>query len=510
LKQANRNGVDDPLVRMQGIVKRFPGLVANDCVDLDIRGGEILALLGENGAGKTTLMNVLYGMLRADEGTIELEGEELDVRSPRDALGAGIGMVHQHFCLVEDMTVAENVALGLSPGNPGRWQVGEITGRLEQLAELHGLGVDPGALVSDLSVGERQRLEILKALYRGARVLILDEPSAVLTAEEWRALAEALRSLAAQGRGIVLITHKLDEILHVADRCTVMRHGRVVGTVAVADADKAQLARLMVGRDVDLRIPYEPSEPGAEVLSVEGLSLEEDGRRLLDDVDLTIRAGETFGIAGVEGNGQWPLVQLLTGLRQPSSGSISVGGRRVERMDPAAFTAVGGGLIPEDRHRTAVAEDLSLSDNLIMKEISTRPLSRHGVFDRGATEDRARQLVEGYDIRTPGISVLMRQLSGGNQQKAVLARELVREPVLLIAAQPTRGLDVGAMQFVYEQLSAHRRRGGATLLISAELDEVLSLSDRVGVMVKGSIVATLSHEQTDRETIGRLMTGVAA
>ena len=495
---------------MRGIVKRFPGLVANDSVDLEIRGGEVLALLGENGAGKTTLMNVLYGMLRADGGTIELKGDELDVRGPRDALTAGIGMVHQHFCLVENMTVAENVALGLSPGSPGRWRVGEISRRLDELAEQHGLRVDPAAVVADLSVGERQRLEILKALYRGARVLILDEPSAVLTTEEWKALAEALRSLAAQGRGIVLITHKLDEIIHVADRCTVMRHGRVVGTVAVADADKSRLARLMVGRDVDLRVPYEPSTPGEDVLVASGLSLREQGRSLLDGVDLTIRAGETFGIAGVEGNGQWPLVQLLTGLREPSAGSIEIGGRRIERMDPACFTAVGGGLIPEDRHRTAVAEDLSLADNLVMKEISTRPLSRHGVFDRSATNARAQQLVDGYDIRTPGISVLMRQLSGGNQQKAVLARELSREPVLLIAAQPTRGLDVGAMQFVYEQLTAHRRRGGATLLISAELDEVLSLSDRVGVMVKGAIVATLSRQDADRDTVGRLMTGATA
>jgi simple sugar transport system ATP-binding protein len=505
------NGVDDPLIRMQGIVKRFPGLLANDAVDLEVRGGEILALLGENGAGKTTLMNILYGMLGADAGTIEMEGSPLAVRSPRDAIDAGIAMVHQHFRLVEDMTVAENVALGLSPASPGRWDQKEISGRLEELAKLHGLDVHPGAVVEELSVGERQRVEILKALYRGARVLILDEPSAVLTAPEWLALAAALRSLAAQGRGIVLITHKLDEILQVATRCTVMRRGSVVGTVAIGDADKAKLARMMVGRDVDLRVPYVASKPGEEVLAVEGLSLvDPDGRQLLDEIDLSIRAGETFGIAGVEGNGQWPLVQVLTGLQEPTSGTIRIGGRAYEHLDPRAFTEAGGGLIPEDRHRTAVAEDLSLLDNLIMKEASMPPLSRHGILDRGATSRRAEQLVEDYDIRTPGTGVLMRQLSGGNQQKAVLARELRREPILLIAGQPTRGLDVGAMQFVYEQLIAHRKRGGAILLISAELDEVLSLSDRVGVMVKGSLVATLDRADAGRDAVGQLMTGATA
>jgi simple sugar transport system ATP-binding protein len=509
LDRDNRAG--DPLLSMQGIVKRFPGLLANDAVDLEVDGGEILALLGENGAGKTTLMNVLFGMLRADAGTIEFEGRPLDVRSPRDALDAGIGMVHQHFRLIENMTVAENVALGINPTSPARWRIGEISGRLEELADEHGLHVDPSALVEDLSVGERQRLEILKALYRGARVLILDEPSAVLTAQEWLALAAALRSLADQGKAIVLITHKLDEILQVATRCTVMRRGRVIGTVDVAAADKAKLARMMVGRDVDLRVPYVPSEPGDVVLEASGLRLTgPGGRELLHDVDITIRAGETVGIAGVEGNGQWPLVQVLVGLEQPTAGSIAIAGRQYEHLDPGTFTEAGGGLIPEDRHRTAVAEDLSLLDNLIMKEVSRPPLSHHGILDRGAGAGRAEGLVEEYDIRTPGTAVLMRQLSGGNQQKAVLARELSRDPILLIAAQPTRGLDVGAMQFVYATLAEHRKRGGATLLISAELDEVLSLSDRVAVMVKGAFVANLEREDVSRETVGMLMTGASA
>jgi ABC-type uncharacterized transport system ATPase subunit len=496
-----------PLVGMAGIVKRFPGVTANDGADLAVARGEIHGLLGENGAGKSTLMNVLYGLHRPDEGVIELDGRPIELGSPHEALEHGIGMVHQHFMLVPDMTVTENVALGFHPGRVRRARLREVARRLAELSQRYGLAVDTGALVSELSVGEQQRLEIIKLLYRGADLLILDEPTAVLTPPEWSQLAQVLRQLTEQGTSIILITHKLDEIFHAADRCTVLRDGRMVGVVDVRDSDKATLARLMVGRDVQLRVERAHLKPGAVVLAASDVSCESGGHGALHDVTLEVREREVLGIAGVDGNGQRELVEVLTGLREPTSGRIRVGEKEFTRLAVPDFMAAGGAVIPEDRHRDGVAAGLSLTDNLIMKDIAGPPLARRGILDLGAAAEHCRKLVSDYDIRTNTLRVRLRQLSGGNQQKAILARELCRNPKLLVAAQPTRGLDVGAMAFVYDQIARHKASGGATLLISAELDEILSLSDRIAVIFEGRIIATVDADEAEPERLGLLMAG---
>jgi simple sugar transport system ATP-binding protein len=493
---------------MQGITKRFPGVVANRNVTFEAAGGEIHGLLGENGAGKTTLMRILYGLLQPDEGVIEIGGREVTIGSPRAALALGIGMVHQHFMLVSGMTVAENVALGLREPRSPFAPLKEVSRRTDELARDFGFSLRSNDRVDELSVGQRQQVEILKLLYRGARILALDEPTAALTPSEWDRLAQVLRSLVDAGSLVVFITHKLDELLGVADRCTVLRDGEVVGRVAVAETSKAALAHLMVGRPVSLRVERQPLEPGAPLLEARALSLlDHDGRRLLDEIDFVVHEREILGIAGVDGNGQRELVEVVTGLRRPTSGDVRVNGRCMRGARPADFTTAGGGVIPEDRHRTGLALDLTIWENLIMKEAQFEPFSRHGLLATGAARDRARELMLGYDIRAPGPDVLMRQLSGGNQQKTVLARELSRKPRVLIAAHPSRGLDVGATEFVYQEILAHRAAGGATLLISNELDEILSLSDRIAVIVGGRFVQTVLTEEIDLETLGLLMAG---
>jgi ABC-type uncharacterized transport system ATPase subunit len=496
-----------PLLRMSGIVKRFPGVTANDGAELSVERGEIHALLGENGAGKTTLMNVLYGIQQPDEGVIELGGRGVTLSSPRDALEHGIGMVHQHFMLVPDMTVTENVALGLQPGIIRRSELAQVRTRISAISEQFGLVVDPDAVVEDLSVGEQQRLEILKLLYRGAELLILDEPTAALTPPEWLQLAEVLRSLTAEGKAIVLITHKLDEVFHAADRCTVLRDGRTVGVVQVDASDKPSLARLMVGREVQLRTERQLLKPGSVVLAVRELTCESGGRGALRGVSLEVREREVLGVAGVDGNGQRELVEVLTGLRPSTGGQVEICGRQVQRLTPAAFMRAGGAVIPEDRHRDGAAAGLSVLDNLMMKDFDRPPFARRGVLDLGAAREHCLHLVEAYGIRTSGLDVRMRQLSGGNQQKSIVARELHRRPRLLIAAQPTRGLDVGAMEFVYKQIARHKAGGGGTLLISAELDEILSLSDRIAVIYEGRILATVAAEVAEPEVLGMLMAG---
>jgi simple sugar transport system ATP-binding protein len=503
-------GGSRPVLAMRGITKRFPNVLANDGIDIDVYPGEVLGLLGENGAGKSTLMNILYGLVEPDEGLIERRGRPVRLRSPSDALAQGIGMVHQHFMLVPDMTVAENVALGRRGHRGPLVDIATTAAQVRELARQHGLDVDPDTVVEDLTVGARQRVEILKLLHRGAEILVLDEPTSVLTSQEWSYLAAVLASLVAEGRSVIFITHKLDELLGIADRCTVLRDGRVIDTVAVKTTSKATLARMMVGRDVVLRYDVAPADPGRAVLEVERLCLDGPSGRLLDELSFTVRAGEILGVAGVDGNGQNPLVEVLSGVRPPSSGIVRIDGKVTGEGRRRADRSVAAGVITDDRHGSGVALALSVRDNLLMKQFRSRAFSRRGVLRLDAMRRKARELIAAYDIRTPGQNVAIRQLSGGNQQKVVLARELHTNPVVLVAAQPTRGLDVGAMEYVYRELLEHRRRGAGILLISAELDEILALSDRIAVMFKGRFPAVLDPGEATPEMLGLLMAGESA
>jgi simple sugar transport system ATP-binding protein len=495
-----------PALRLEGITKRFPGVLANDAVSFDVRKGEILGLLGENGAGKTTLMKIVYGLYQPDEGRISVDGREVSIRSPQHAVELGIGMVHQHFMLVPDMTAAENIAMAPSR-LPGLARLADVESELEELCRKFGLEVEPRSTIDDLRLGARQRVEIIKLLYRGAELLILDEPTAALTPPEWHDLSLFLRSLADQGKAVIFITHKLDELFGLVDRCTVLRDGRVVGTVPIAETDKPSLARMMVGREVTLRVERPVLEPGEVVLDVDELTLVEDGRPLVDGVSFEVREREVFGIAGVGGNGQNELVELLVGLRPATGGEIRIAGKRLEHPSPKMFIEAGGAVIPEDRHHEGVALELSLLDNLLIKEYRNPSFARRGLLDLEHAREHGQRLVTEYDVRTPGIGVLMRQLSGGNQQRAVLARELGRDPRLVIAAQPTRGLDVGAMEFVYQRLNERKTAGAAILLISFELDEIFSMCDRFAVIVGGRFLRVLDAGSADPETVGMLMGG---
>jgi simple sugar transport system ATP-binding protein len=455
-------------------------------------------------------MNVLYGLLQPDDGRIEIDGQTVEIRSPRAAVQLGIGMVHQHFMLVPDMTVTENVALGLRSSRPPLSRLGEVSDRVAELSKRFRLDVRPNDRIQELSVGMQQRVEILKLLYRGAQLLVLDEPTSVLTPPEWHELSAVLRSLVSEGKAAIFITHKLDELLTVADRCTVLRDGAVVGTVAVEGSDKPTLARMMVGREVVLRVERPILEPAKPLLEVRDLSLEDErGQFLLRGLNFEVREREVLGVAGVDGNGQSELVEVLTGLREPTGGQIFMDGHAVPGLTPREFARRLAAVIPEDRHRAALALDLTVTENLMMRDFDSAAFSRQGILDLGAMRESCEELVREYDIRTPSVAVLMRQLSGGNQQKTVLARELHRSPRLLIACQPTRGLDVGAMEYVYGRLLSHKRSGGATLLISTELDEILSLSDRIAVLVGGRLLRILDRDEADPEVLGLLMAGEA-
>jgi simple sugar transport system ATP-binding protein len=489
-----------PVLTLRGITKRFPGVVAADGIDLDVHAGEIVGLLGENGAGKTTLMNMVFGMVRPDAGEVIVDGRAAQIEGPRDALELGIGMVHQHFKLVARMTVAENLALGR--GGPTALHLGRVRERIEQLSTRFRLGVGPDDAVAELSVGQQQRVEILKLLLRDVRLLILDEPTAVLTPQEWEQLAEILRELAAAGRAVVFITHKLDELLDVTDRVVVLRDGANVGQIATADADRETLARMMVGRDVVLRVERARVEPGPVALELRDVTVGGTSRPALDGVSLQVRRGEVLGIAGVDGNGQRELVELLCRLRRPDDGAVLVDGRDL-LDDPSADEAVS--VIPEDRHRTATALQLPVLENLLMRDLGRAPWFRRGMVRRRAVQRHALELLAEYDVRVPGPGVAMRQLSGGNQQKVVLARELQRRPQVIVASQPTRGLDVGAMEFVYRCLQDHKRRGAAILLVSSELNEVLSLSDRIAVLAGGRLSEPQGADDVDVRGLGLLM-----
>ncbi len=608
----------DIVLEVQGVTKRFPGVLANDDVSLTLHKGEILALLGENGAGKSTLMNIIYGLYHADSGTVKLRGQEVHFVSPREAIHSGIGMVHQHFQLIPVMTVAENVVLGEEVTSGAFLDMDQATRRVRDLSEQYGLAVDPDALIEDLPVGAQQRVEIVKALYRDASILILDEPTAVLTPQEVQDLFKVMRDLAARGVSIIFITHKLKEVLAIAHRIVVMRGGAVVGTATPAESTPESLAAMMVGREVLLRVKKSPASPEEGVLRVDGLSAYDDRHHLaLDDVTLEVRSGEILGVAGVQGNGQTELVEVLTGLRSSSAGTITIDEADLTNVSPRQVTASGTGHVPEDRHRYGMVDEYTVSENLVLNSYYAPPysappslkslpvvgagfvlvalatfgaiglawqliweaalwplvLNLFGVADVEAAsraemngpllislvvlvvmvlvvgyiairlaalimsrlrpvvapalkgldgsggglvldhvqvDEYAAGLVQQFDIRTPTVATSGGSLSGGNQQKMVVAREFGRRPRLLIAAQPTRGIDVGSIEFIHQQIVTQRDAGAAVLLVSAELDEITALSDRIAVMYKGQIVATVDAASVTREQLGLLMAGAPA
>jgi simple sugar transport system ATP-binding protein len=496
-------------LRTKGITKRFPGVLANDQVDFDLRKGEIHALLGENGAGKTTLMNIIYGLYQADAGEIFLDSRQVDIRTSKDAIAQGIGMVHQHFMLIPVFTVAENIMLGAETVRRLALDQRGVAAQVRKVSHQYGLDVDPDAYVKDLPVGVQQRVEIVKALYRKADILILDEPTAVLTPQEANDLFRIMRELASRGASIIFITHKLKEVLAVADRITVMRDGQVVGTVTPQETNEPQLAAMMVGREVILKVEKGPAQPGEEVLRVESLHVFDDrGVEAVRGMSFSVRAGEVLGVAGVQGNGQTELVEALTGLRQPHSGAVTMMEHDVMGKPPRPIIETGVAHIPEDRQRHGLVLPFPVTDNLILCTYYLSPFARGGVLNHEAIDENGRQLVREFDVRTPSPYVPVSKLSGGNQQKVIVARELSRPIKLLIANQPTRGLDVGSIEYIHEEIVRMRDAGCGVLLVSAELDEIMALSDRIVVMYQGQIMDTLPADQATKEQLGLLMAGV--
>jgi simple sugar transport system ATP-binding protein len=498
---------ESPLLELKGITKRFPGVVANDHVDFELAKGEVHALLGENGAGKSTLMNILYGLYHPDEGEIRLNGQALQIDSPRAAIDAGIGMVHQHFMLIPVMSVAENIVLAMEPRRGPFLDHATANERVRDISQRFGLAVRPEARIESISVGMQQRVEILKALYRGAEILILDEPTAVLTPQEAEELFTILRSLQAEGKSIIFISHKLGEVLAIADRITVLRRGKTVETVPREGATEEGLARLMVGREVLLRVEKEPSEPGEPLLTVSDLRVQDErGLEAVRGLTLEVRAGEIVGIAGVDGNGQTELVEAITGLRKVEAGRIAAAGKDVTNEGAREYVEAGVGHIPEDRHRRGLVLDFTLAENIALKDYCEEPDSKWGWLFPKRIIARAKRLLSEFDVRGGGPQTPAASLSGGNQQKVVVAREVSRDPRILVAAQPTRGLDVGAIEFVHRRLVAERDEGRAILLVSFELDEILSLSDRILVMYEGRIVGEYPPTVSEEE-LGIAMTG---
>ncbi|GAB4118177.1 MAG: ABC transporter ATP-binding protein [Roseiflexaceae bacterium] len=498
-----------PVLEVRNITKRFPGVLANDQISFTLEPGEIHAFLGENGAGKSTLMNILYGLYAPDEGEILVNGKSVAIRGPNDAIRLGLGMVHQHFMLVPTLTVAENVTLGTEITNGLLLDARKANARIRELSQQYGLDVPPDAIVHDLPVGVQQRAEIIKTLYRGADILILDEPTAVLTPQEADDLFIVIESLRKQGKSIIFISHKLREVLAIADRITVLRRGRVVGTALPKESTEESLASMMVGRDVVLTVPKSESHPGADVLVVEHLKVFDDRKSVaVDDLSLTVRAGEVLGIAGVQGNGQTELVEAITGLRPLVHGRVLVEGKDLTSAPPRDVIEAGVAHVPEDRHRHGLVLSYPIADNMVLSNYYHEPFAKGVVINEAAIIDQAEQLVEKFDVRTSSAVALASTLSGGNQQKVVIAREFSRPIKLLIAAQPTRGIDVGSIEFIHRGIVRQRDEGVAVLLVSAELDEILALADRIAVMFKGKIIATVPREQATREGIGLLMAGI--
>jgi general nucleoside transport system ATP-binding protein len=500
---------DVPALELKGITKRFPGVVANDRVDFDLRRGEVHALLGENGAGKSTLMNVLYGLYKPDEGEILVNGKPVTMTSPRDAIDVGIGMVHQHFMLIPVMTVAENIVLGVEPTREKVFiDQDAAEARVEQIARTFNFAIDPHARVENIGVGQQQRVEILKALYRGADILILDEPTAVLTPQETQELFGILRKLTAEGMAsVIFISHKLHEVLEIADRVSVLRRGKMIETLPREGTTQEQLAKLMVGREVLLRVDKKPSEPGEPLLEVENLEvLDQRGLPAVRGVSFQLRAGEIVGLAGVDGNGQTELIDAITGLTKPQSGVIRVGGHDVTRENAREHMEEGIGHIPEDRQRRGLVLDFTLAENVGLHDYRDAPNSKFGWLRPSKLIALASRLLKEFDVRGGGPSTLASALSGGNQQKVVIAREVERDPRVLVAGQPTRGLDVGAIEFVHRRLVEERDEGRAVLLVSLELEEIMSLSDRILVIFGGEIVGEYGPDVTEEE-LGVAMTG---
>jgi simple sugar transport system ATP-binding protein len=497
-----------PVLEVKRITKRFPGVLANDQISFSLEKGEIHAFLGENGAGKSTLMNILYGLYAQDEGEILINGEEVQINEPRDAIAVGIGMVHQHFQLVPPLTVTENMMLGSEVTNGPFLDRRKASGQIQALSDQYGLRVDPEAIVGTLPVGVQQRVEILKMLYRQADILILDEPTAVLTPQEADELFEIMKGLAAQGKSIIFITHKLREVLAVADRITVLRAGKVVGTATPAETDEFQLASMMVGREVTLTVEKSAAQPGEVVLQVDELNaLNDRFQNALRGVSFDVCAGEILGVAGVQGNGQTELVEVITGLRRATGGRVSILGHDFTNRSARTITEAGTAHVPEDRQKDGLVLSYPILDNLILNTYYVSPFAHGVLVDEAAIVSNAKELVETFDVRTPSIYLPVANLSGGNQQKVIVARELSRPVRLLIAAQPTRGLDVGSIEFIHRSIVKMRDQGAAVLLVSAELDEIMALSDRIAVMFAGRVVAILPRESASREHLGLLMAG---
>ena len=497
-------------VRMTGISKRFPLVLANDAVDFSVAWNEIHALIGENGAGKSTLMKILYGLQPADEGSIEIDGTPVTFHSARDAIEQGIGMVHQHFMLVEPLTVTENIVLGSEPGSQAALDYASARAKTRELIDRFGFDIDPDQPVGELPMGMQQQVEILKTLYRDAKILIMDEPTAVLTPQETRGLFEFLREYVSQGNAIVFISHKLDEVMEICDRMSVMRDGKMIGTVEREDTDTRKLANMMVGREVLLRVEKGEAEPQDVRLEVENLRLAHPvkPRDVLDGVSLQVRAGEILGVAGIEGNGQTELVECITGLRLPDSGTIRLMGEDVTDAGARARRVAGMSHVPEDRNARGLVGTYSAAMNSVLGDHHHRPYAgAAGFLQLDAIEEHASSIIEEYDVRPRSTTVMARAYSGGNAQKLIVARELERDPQVLVLAQPTRGVDIGAIEFIHRQIVRARDMGLAVLLISADLNEVLSLSDRIAVMFEGRIMGEVAAAEADVDTLGLMMAG---
>ena len=496
------------VIEMLNIRKQFGDFVANDNITLQLAKGEIHALLGENGAGKSTLMNVLFGLYQPEAGTIKVRGEEVKISDPNKANDLGIGMVHQHFMLVENFTVAENIILGSEPTKFGTINIKAAAKKVQQLSEQYGLNVDANAKIEDISVGMQQRVEILKTLYRGADILIFDEPTASLTPQEISELIQIMKRLISEGKSIILITHKLKEIMEVSDRVTIIRKGQGIGTVTTSETNPDQLAEMMVGRQVVFKTEKTEATPKEPVLQIAGLNVKDNrGVDRVKDLSLTVRTGEIVGIAGIDGNGQSELIEAITGLRKATSGTIALKGQDITGLKPRKITETGVGHIPQDRHKHGLVLDFPIGHNIALQTYYQAPISKGGIVDYRKIDKLAEKIITEYDVRTPSAQTPARALSGGNQQKAIIGREVDRDPELLIAALPTRGLDVGAIEFIHRRLIEQRDKGKAVLLISFELDEVMNVSDTIAVIHDGHIIDTVKPKETNEQQLGLLMAG---
>lgn len=496
------------VIEMLNIRKEFGSFVANDNITLQLKKGEIHALLGENGAGKSTLMNILFGLYQPEGGEIRVHGKKVNITNPNVANDLGIGMVHQHFMLVENFSVTENIVLGSEPTKFGVTNKKDAAKKVHALSEQYGLNVDPNAIIEDISVGMQQRVEILKTLYRGADILIFDEPTASLTPQEIIELIQIMKRLIAEGKSIILITHKLKEIMDVSDRVTVIRKGQGVGTVTTSETNPNELASLMVGRQVEFKTEKDPASPKGEILAVKDLIVTDyRGVEKVKKLNLTVREGEIVGIAGIDGNGQSELIEAITGLRKVKSGKVLLHGKDITGLKPRKVTESGIGHIPQDRHKHGLVLDFPIGHNIALQTYYASPISKSGIMDYNKINEKAVQIIKDYDVRTQGPHEPARALSGGNQQKAIIGREVDRNPELLIAALPTRGLDVGAIEFIHRRLIEQRDNGKAVLLISFELDEVINVSDRIAVIHDGEIVDIVTPEETTEQELGLLMAG---